>query len=355
MCSILPIVKDIYLLDFYERKTNSIVTSRSNELDLLFNNFEDSNYIRKYGNGPDIIYKGQSDKIGEILEEHYPLIHEALIFGKGKLSLTGLSVLDVMTDPNEETWIFDMCIHSCNELEVSPIIQHCLELFNDGVSLKEGFVQLTKRRTFNTGRALDLCLNISYNIFKNRDEMLINMGPIPMRHGYDPVAKYFTTFNTALSLAIRASPIDIPPDSNKLIDFARRGIISVFHGDKIDKPSASSFGILISDCSGNDIHIMEATIPIFHGNSLSRDLLDINTILPKMVMFKNINRPSNNPREYFGNNYQPIVIGISNERYAALSNVTKEYFLPDELLQLLCGYWLTSEALTIKRWLKDAQ
>jgi hypothetical protein len=64
----------------------------------------------------------------------------------------------------------------------------------------------------------------------------------------------------------------------------------------------------------------------------------------------------NDPRKWYGEHYQPIVVGISNERLQALIDCCKNinYMnIPKETFKIICDYWLEGEVQSARKRLKS--
>ena len=57
-----------------------------------------------------------------------------------------------------------------------------------------------------------------------------------------------------------------------------------------------------------------------------------------------------NPREWYGPDYKPVIVGIDNDRFSAFANVCRNTGLsiPLEIFKILCYYWLVAEATDAK-------
>jgi hypothetical protein len=56
-----------------------------------------------------------------------------------------------------------------------------------------------------------------------------------------------------------------------------------------------------------------------------------------------------NPREWYGENYEPVIVGISNDRIIALHSCFTNY--PKDMLNLICSWWLIAEITDAKNCL----
>ena len=57
-----------------------------------------------------------------------------------------------------------------------------------------------------------------------------------------------------------------------------------------------------------------------------------------------------NPREWYGPDYKPVIIGISSERLSAFLNVCRHtgFLIPTEILKILCDWWIIAEVTDAK-------
>lgn len=72
------------------------------------------------------------------------------------------------------------------------------------------------------------------------------------------------------------------------------------------------------------------------------------TVNPGRQHFGKLNPVIANPREWYGPDYKPVIVGISMDRFQALADCYKNvaHFdkLPHEIFKLICHWWFVAEA-----------
>ena len=66
--------------------------------------------------------------------------------------------------------------------------------------------------------------------------------------------------------------------------------------------------------------------------------------------FGKLNPLITNPREWYGDNYKPVIIGISDYRFTAFKEVCMKtgFQIPTEIFKILCDWWLVAEDTNAK-------
>lgn len=331
--ALLDIAKSIYLLDFYERRTNTILHATSLNLNEQSNYFK-NNYSKLYRSRNREPYKFYDYSFKQTLTQQYPTIQNILKLGNGNISLCGLCVLDIMAKQNVNQ--FNLYLHSCNIDLAKELILESLRLLNGKIFYGSKHLYVRLR-----------CCNIRFDlqIYDNKEEILKTIGSAPDRHGWNPVNGYFSTICGILSLAMKVLFIDDVPNTEELERYPSRDITLVAHKNK-RIPSEniqrnSTHHIIIHDCNLSCMYFLSV---VFEPREKMHtiNLIGVQNNIHKLITLQS------NKQQYIRKNYNPdnsIIVGISNDEYVAFSSCKRNFNLPDDLFRLLCDYWLRALVL----------
>lgn len=172
--------RDIYLLDFYERKSLQPLLIGNKELLQLATNHN---------------YKWILEKdIFSTIKNRYTLLCEILTFCKGKVSLCGKSVVELMRQECYVGQTFRLCFYSCEE----DYLQNNIGNINSRV-----VINYNNQLIISVGSWF---INLSNLVYKNKEEMVRNSY---VKHFYNLEDGYFTTINGGLSLVMETFPLDM--------------------------------------------------------------------------------------------------------------------------------------------------
>lgn len=330
---LLDIVKSIYLLDFYERRTDTIIPATSSHL------MKCSTYFGNNRCGLPIFrfreaYKFYQYCFEQTLTERYTLVQDILTLGNGIISLCGLSLLDIMS--GQAVNQFNLYLHSCNKLLAQELILKSLTLLN-------GTIYYGSKHLYIRLESCSVVFDLQ--IYKNKEEILKTIGPAPERHGWNPIDGYFSTVNGILSLAMKIFPIDDIQNAGDFESYYYKDIIAVTHRNKLNRviQNDNSRTGLIYDCNSKcvmySLPIVYRKLETIHTINLTA----VKNIIPSLLTLQD------NKQQYISKsrNYNKdcIVVGITDDRYVAFAGCRIKFMLPNELFRLLCDYWLKEEAL----------
>lgn len=326
------IVGTMHLIDFFERKNNTIMLSDGSEMNKL--RAIDNKYLTKHNKFSLLepcIYRINEDTFANYLQYFYPVVYKILLIANGKISLCGPSVLDVIENRNHLT--FDLYFHSCS-------IQECYDLF-----VKFNTKEVTFYKNYLDINLENYVIRIYYTIYDTKENVLNNISMIPLRHGWNPTDRYFCTFNALLSIVMNASPLNLSTgqvikDELDLMEAtACRSIRWISHN-------------FHNNCSfANDIYVIRVynyltnNILYIHKSENSLELDEIiDASMDTLMQLLRLHLPS--PivlwNKFFTNNF--IKVGIDDNRYVEFSKISSKFNLPKELFRMLCDYWLRAEA-----------
>ena len=334
--SIVDLIRDISLLEFYERKTKNVYLMDYNEITKLEPKLK-SNKDQFRFIGSKLFNKAEYIKHG--IEDTFDLILDILPIATGKMSLVGLSISQLMSF--QQPYEFDLYFHSCSITEANILLQRCLQIIEGNVEylVADACVIITLG---------DFCIRIHLELYKDRLEILMNNGPSPERHGYDPEVGYFSTFVATILLIKEVVPV-CTDDIDQFLEEDYK-LMHMFYDIRKDCDKYNSlhevlyhYNEEIVYCTKIQKHQMYDCSNIKASNYFG----DI-TVIPYINNISKVDA-----RKYLGKNYYPVTVGISDDKYVALSGIKAMYFVTDDMFKLLCSYWLEAEVgLARERLLK---
>lgn len=371
------IVKDILLLEFFEKKIGrTFLTNREQvrkHCNYLSDDISDATLIETYHGftiKQSMIYVSY-DFIGNMCCR-YPLVTKCLQLCKGKLSLCGvLQELISSIDNVSEIYLY---FTSCSILEASVMLERCLNLFSEcEYYIGETNISVLHNRTR---------IIFSTTICESIEELLINREHTLEKQLWNPVDSYVTTLTTSVCIGIAAYPIDITLPCFNLSYYNNIGMRTILPGlenrtggelehntvciKMYNKPTHKKRQLTFPDSfayfNKNGLTVTRINNDLYPHNSLAFTL-DKNLISytgklndsikeiiakSKLTQYKSSIRPKFNLKEYLGKDYVPIIVGIDNDRYVSAFAVLLHYNIPKELFSRICYYWLIKEAKLAK-------
>lgn len=326
------IIEDIHLLESFERKYKRCFLVKSYELHHLLSIYDrfavqgGNNLQRKYYCGPSTI----DMTLKQHIEESLPLVFNILTLGNGKISLCGLSIIDLL---NDEISSIKLYFHSCTALEADELFSRIIKLINGGFAyIREDNVIIFCSHGIN--------VIIDTNIYKDREQLLQNIGKSPIRHGYDPIVGYFGTIPGIISLALGIYPLYPEFTCQELIDYSNSNINIIYNGPIIE--GKGLFSIDMYDYTGKMYFTLRTSTGFYSKLRIT------NATRIKFTLFVERIYQYINPKDRFGKDYKTTTIGISNDRYAIFASIAKFYNINDDIFRLLCCCWYDAEVLDTK-------
>lgn len=186
------IIQDIFLLDFYERKCNNILSVADDHTQYLL--------LKNLTTG----WRSRLQNIKYKIMGPIPIVTSILRTFNGKISLVTPEILNIAKDFPPEINNFNFYLHSCTVVEALNIIVKCAEII-------QGLIFFVEDRIIFLSLYRNIKVNIFYNVFKDRKAILRSIENVEERHGFDLEVGYFTTITSLLLLVIKDS-VTIPDD-----------------------------------------------------------------------------------------------------------------------------------------------
>lgn len=372
------IIQDTFIIDFYQRKTGKVFLVDQEQVYQHILYFEEGafglvhtrNYfhskITNAISNPHLVIR---DVIGKL----FPTVLECLESRDGKLSICG-TLEELFNSHRQETkeYTIHLYFHSCTIVETKVMLLQCLNLFgsNKKFILKNKYIFINCH-TYNVVFYISICKNI--------EELLLYRGHVIERQLWNPKNGYVTTLDTSIAIGMSAYPINIALSATKLQSYECLGMSIIFHGLNISEgtsfyPNTNiiDVGAIILDKYKTGLQLPYYTLCfnekglVIEAKKLSEypiNLLDISLedsinhlhcddlIIGELVNicglsnYSPITYPKFNLQQHLGKDYKVYDVGIDNNTYVALSNLAKYYCMPEELLQLICKYFLEQEVL----------
>lgn len=341
------IVQDLFLLEFGEKKNNT--SQLVNIQDVIAWNRQVYNQEeiptiyaleQEYLNIPTTFNK---DFAQHILET-YPTLYEVLELGKGKISFCGPDLLHISDYYSPE--YFELYFDSCTVEEATHLLILSLTILDEGEKhYRVNNYRFTEKYIYaEVGIGL---VRFCCTIFKDKAEILRNIGPSIERQGYNLVDGYFATISGAMTTVMQAFPIDTNFRQANMVYIHYIGCNLMFHGFKetIKGNVNLSNGKILYQEIGANVRLTDTTN---WSNLTERSFEQMIKILPEPYYYNNKITLSTNVQEWLGKDYIPYFAGISNDRYVAFNNVKRAFNLDEDLFRLICNYWLTMEVTLAK-------
>lgn len=371
MFTIKDIIRDIFLVEFYERKFQEVFLINQEQAKKHTNYFigEEISDIVWFQSGwlpvlQEMLLDIEQISIEGYIQYRYPIIFECLRLCNGKLSICG-TLDEIAVEEHEEDVVIHLYFHSITIIEAQELLIRCLNNFNDN-------------KYFINNKGIIICCEKYKVIFhtsicKSIQELLLNRGHIIERQLWNPLNGYVTTLATSMAIALSAYVIDITIPCINLMLYNEIGIGTIFYGlnniqdftykhdgrneelceiykeHKLELPdcilyfSDEQFIIKGKDNNPYPVNLLDSNIN-FNDNKHSNSIEEIVRECG-LTKYKPIPRIKFDLQQYFGINYIVSIVGIDNDKYAILANCVRFYRLPKELLELLCSYWLKEEMI----------
>lgn len=347
------IIEDCYLVDFVEERTNEITIIGQRELcnwskyfykqplsevtDIC--NFDNSNIDDCFTLRDESFFQ----ELDTGIEEEYPIIKQILEIGNDKLCFGGPDFLFLDGEYPIGEFGFDFYFYSCTVEEATNILTRCLDLLEDNnmecnynINEQHSKYAVTSNTVYiecfgDVRKVIFHCI-----IYENKGEMLRNLGPSLYRQGYDKDG-YFSTISGGImgSLGIFTLDSNFKDLGSYFVSYCSMSILLPGINRKIQEEDSISFsnGIFVRDgCyfrSSNNETRRETRIL---GDYTTKD------ILPKFIVHDNTYKKHPSMKDWV-EEWNPTIIGISNDVYIVLHNIKTTFGLNGDLLSLLC-FWL---------------
>lgn len=202
---ILSTIDDLFLVNYIGKRCDRTQLFGSNEVENLKRRM---NHVFYEPRSDDAIvafpimqnYREASFDIGYTLRNNQ-IVYNFLHLANGKVSLCGDAVFDIMY--GRLVYCYDLFFHSCTKEEADNLLNKYLSIIEDYEFIKFQISQ----------NYFSICINeketrIHREIFQTKDQILMSFDLAPLRNGWNPIDKYFTTICGAFSCAMKLCPID---------------------------------------------------------------------------------------------------------------------------------------------------
>lgn len=345
------IVSHIFLIEFYEkltRESNLINRQQLNSWCNYFDKHPHSGIPSTYH----IVTEGvectfQHNYINVINQMkrsiHHLPIFRILELGKGKICLCDINILC------RSNTLFLVCInfyfHSCTIVEATNLLMQSLNFLKESQEIHCYFTDIYCNVTHETIGAIRFHLGI----FKDRSDILRNLGPAIIRHGYDSELGYFSTISGAITTAMKAFPIDsnfqnMFPTFNGYLDCD-----ILFPG--FNKDFTKGDRIILSNGKIEYSKYYPQLLLNEEEETSTNDLEPVSMVVgdvPILFYCDNFYKKQPSISEWIPG-YQPSSVGIDNDRYAAFYNCRNKFNINDDIFRMLCSYWLIAEVENAKK------
>lgn len=340
------IIQDIYLIEFFDKKTRNanvidsgqlIIMSRAignNQLEGICNiGLDMNNALHINSNG------GLYHNIYHFLRYRLNNLLGILDCCKGKLSICGIEIIPLTNFPEIYNHLY-LYFDSCTVIEAERML---IDHFS---SYKLDYV------VYNGKNWIKVMMNnfviiISTNIYNDKNHLLRSIGSTVEQHGWNPIDSYFTTISGAVS-AITCTYI-IEPNTSISNIFK----YNVDYGLNIALPGVRIFndkrtfvtqgGNITTD---NNSLRKEISItpnrnykPVFDVCNLVR-FESACTFMTKPERFSSILSYASEVmlipfKDWFLQEYKSTKVGIDDDKYIAMANCMKQYNIPKETFSLV--------------------
>lgn len=463
---LLDLINDVFISNYWDKKQGNTVLIGIDDINRLASHFrsfklEGIPHIK----GKSINYNpADIGSMNYLVKDRYSIIYDILQMSKGKLSLCGGALTSLFMhnttgcDPND----FDFFFHDVTVEEADDILRKCMNYIDNiedtEVTYNVSQGVYTAHIYLDVGVYHDspnyVTVQFIRRIYESKDQVLLGFDLAPSRFGYNLRDGLFSTLCGAVSLAIKAFPLDLSQRSlsynNRLSKYKIKGFSILLIGlpsgvegnlitpdgiirnenndrftleHKVDKiEDYSDLSVIIWETIANDrCHnvtfsslklqdIYDLPDDVIEGNInnneyftfkvenlrqldpdgaikflrekyeefamafyVKRDFNEANRLWRKRCdyyiqrtkeiakfnkdnpwiivntmnqNFGQFNPAVVHPREWYGENYKPTVIGINMERMQAFMDCRKniEFMqVPNEIFKLLCYFWLRAE------------
>lgn len=338
--------KDLFLVDFCEKKTRDyeIVTMNDfPQLSRTFKELEPENVLcacprTECNYSPVFLHYN----IQRFLTEYFPIVLNILHFGQGKISLCGIDIFKLIS--SNQIDIFTFGFDSCLPEEANKLLCGCLEI------LGKGTLYQSSSRYLAFNHLGSLSGQFLLNVYNNKGEMLRDIGPSPNRHGWNPITGYFGTTTSIVSCKLGMFPMDIEFKHQDIRCYTDVGLRVIFPGLTKETGTDSTGRINTTDGIISTRGLFLSTT--FKISSISYESKYSGyTMTPNVSMnlFKDNYVPPIHPSFWLVPTSITFIIGINNDRYVAFANCRRSHNLDKYIFGLLCSHWLKAEAQDAKQ------
>lgn len=342
------LIHDVSLIEFYETKYNTLTLITRDKIAQLPENHKKFACEERQG-----FFGGNSTNVVCItnftITSIIKCVQNMLNIGNGKVALCGFCLIDIM-DKNY-VGLYDLYFHSCTV----PLAQQLLTTFIEPFLL-DPYVNIKYNKSDNAImiRILDKVIRIFCSVYKNKWDILTSL-PSILRHCYCPIDGYLATIPAFISLL--ASTILITPELTieQMYNLQCSGITILCNSSRCNLYGNDSLYKKEFD------YYAECSIHNFKGKRMGIAYSNFEGIIPEHLTAKDIRKIQftianstnvyirKNPKDYYGQDYETIVIGINNDRYVAFANCKSKFSLSNDIFQLLCYYWFNGEVNNAKK------
>lgn len=340
-------IKDISLIDYYEERQQYSKLFGMEKITYFAEKMFDFDDI------PSISSKSSSININD--EQHLfnilpQIVADILEIGGENLSLVGCSVLELLLQTPIHAKIKDHYLYfHCSLEKANNILEKCLtyldnslynidsQYYEDRITIYEG----DNRR-----------IHFMNKVYNNKNHLLANIG---IKLGFNFADRIFTSYSGAIAAATESIILNVNHYTvDDCIACMGKKIAILLPGLLLNPKEHI---VSSTRCySANYGTVLEQKLYRSKDNIYSIMISNINTeigwttVIPKLISAKP--KPEIDPRTWYGYYYQPMIIGLDNDKFQALMDCRKniEYInnLPTEIFKHICNYWLQYEVELVR-------
>jgi len=211
----MKLVEYIFISNYWDKRRGNAILIDSEQISKwikYFNNFECEMPQTKYHNSyykKNISMNENINNIASLINKDNTIINDILLFGNGKISLCGGSLINIINH-GRNTTDWDIFFHCETVEEGDRLLDGCLEMIdkylqtrNDLYSKSYSVTQRVHTFSFN-----DTKIQFIKRIYQTKDQILLGFDLAPCRIGYNPIDGFFATICGGLSRAMKCFPLD---------------------------------------------------------------------------------------------------------------------------------------------------
>src|SRR5437868_7011624 len=231
------IIHDIFLSNYWDKRIGNAVLVGIDQINIWIQYFFHNKYKRGYyiRHRIEFFYQRplKSDKIKFYIADRHNIVHDILLLGKGKISLCGGSIINILNSGTSYVHDYDLFFHCDSIEEANNILNMCMEYVTN---LKVKQILYQRSQYIQTIEIIDVTrtwkIQFIRRIYKTKDQILLGFDLSGSRLGWNPQDGLFATICGAMAFAMKAFPIDL---TQRSLSF----------GYRIDKYSKKGFDILL--------------------------------------------------------------------------------------------------------------
>lgn len=208
----MKLIDYIFISNYWDKKIGNAKLVDSPQILNWMEHFKNVNF--DILNSKSDYYRDSNDQnsnmmsIPNLIKSSYHIIHELLLLGKGKISLCGGSLTQLINYKlNNGDW--DLFFHCETVQEADNLLSGCFQLIeNNRVHGLIDDVIHSKTQRVHTVEYGDIKIQFIKRIYKSKDQVLLGFDLAPSRIGYNVIDGLYATICGGLSIAMKCYPLD---------------------------------------------------------------------------------------------------------------------------------------------------